>query len=81
MPSTKSLSQCCPPDFRKKSYAVDAQYSSGYSDSDQEQYYQEDCELIMTVDALGESDYSSVLKQEINQACTVSDKQNEEDGL
>ena len=72
------FAQCCPPDFRKKSYAVDAQYSSDYSDSDQEQYYQEDCELIMTVDALGESDYSSVLKQEINQAYTVSDRQKEE---
>ena len=32
----------------------------------------------MTVDALGESDYSSVLKQEINQAYTVSDRQKEE---
>ena len=29
----------------------------------------------MTVDALGKRDYSSVLKQEINQAFTVSDKQ------
>ena len=72
------FAQCCPPDFRKKSYAVDAQYFSDYSDSDQEQYYQEDYELIMTVDVLGESDYSSVLKQEINQAYTVSDKQKEE---
>ena len=72
------FAQCCPPDFRKKSYAVDAQYSSDYSDSDQEQYYQEDCELIMTVNTLGESDYSSVLKQEINQAYAVSDKQKEE---
>ena len=68
------FAQCCSPQFRKKSYTDD-------SDSDGEQYFPDDQELVMVVDYFAHCDKSTPVSQEVNQAYTLSDKQNEEGPL
>ena len=75
------FAQCCPPQFRKKSYAVDNQYASNDSDSDGEQYFPDDRELVMVIDYFAHCDTSTPVSQEVNQVYTLSDKQKEEGPL
>ena len=70
-----------PPQFRKKSCAVDTQYSSDDYESDGEQYFPDDRELVMVVDYFAHCDKSTPVSQEVNQAYTLSDRQKEEGPL